>query len=76
MINAPLGLRVVGHMSLAWIWARMAATGVANADSNDPIYAAEIATAHFNLQRLLPETHGVTVVIIGGWLRLDYRASN
>jgi hypothetical protein len=49
-------LRLVGHLALAWTWARMAQVAFKNAESSDPIYASKIATARFYYQRLLPQT--------------------
>jgi hypothetical protein len=49
-------LRLVGHLALAWTWARMAEVAFRHAESTDPIYASKIATARFYFQRLLPET--------------------
>ena len=49
-------LRLVGHLALAWIWARMAEVAIKHSESTDPIYASKIATARFYYQRLLPQT--------------------
>jgi hypothetical protein len=49
-------LRLVGHLALAWSWARMAEVAFKNIGSTDPIYASKIATARFYFQRLLPQT--------------------
>lgn len=49
-------LRLVGHLALAWTWARMAEVAFGHAESTDPIYASKIATARFYYQRLLPQT--------------------
>jgi len=49
-------LRLVGHLALAWSWARMAEVAFRNTGSGDPIYASKIATARFYFQRLLPQT--------------------
>ncbi|HEX9719931.1 MAG TPA: acyl-CoA dehydrogenase C-terminal domain-containing protein [Ramlibacter sp.] len=54
-------LRLMGHLSLAWMWARMAAIGQAHSGDSDPIYAAKVATAQFYFQKLLPEIHGLSV---------------
>ncbi len=59
-------LRLVGHVSLAWMWARMAAIGLANQESEDKIYASKVATARFYFQRLLPEVHGLVLAISAG----------
>jgi alkylation response protein AidB-like acyl-CoA dehydrogenase len=49
-------LRLVGHLALAWSWARMAEVAFKHPESTDPIYASKIATARFYFQRLLPQT--------------------
>ena len=51
-------LRVIGHLVMAYFWARMAKIALARvgeADA-DPIYASKLATARFYFARLLPET--------------------
>jgi len=59
-------LRLVGHLALAWSWARMAEVALRNADSTDPIYASKIATARFYFQRLLPQTAALSREIRAG----------
>ena len=59
-------LRMVGHVSLAWMWARMAAVGLAHKGSSDVIYASKLATARFYYQRLLPEIHALSIAISAG----------
>ena len=49
-------LRIVGHLVLAYFWARMARVALDRQDSGDPFYAAKLATARFYFARLLPET--------------------
>jgi len=53
-------LRVVGHLVLAYFWARMALVALsrceADGDKVEPFYPAKLATARFYFQRLLPET--------------------
>jgi hypothetical protein len=49
-------LRVVGHLVLAYFWARMAKIALAKQDSGDPFYTAKLATARFYFAKLLPET--------------------
>jgi len=57
-------LRLMGHLSLAWMWARMAVIGQANAGSADPIYAAKVATARFYFRKLLPETQALATMLL------------
>jgi hypothetical protein len=52
-------LRVLGHLAFAYFWARMARLALSRASSEDPIYAAKLATARFYFQRLLPEVDGL-----------------
>ncbi|CAN7671705.1 acyl-CoA dehydrogenase C-terminal domain-containing protein [Variovorax paradoxus] len=59
-------LRLVGHLALAWTWARMAEVAFRNAGSSDPIYASKIATARFYFQRLLPQAAGLCQEIRAG----------
>uniref|UniRef100_C5CZH9 3-methylmercaptopropionyl-CoA dehydrogenase n=1 Tax=Variovorax paradoxus (strain S110) TaxID=543728 RepID=C5CZH9_VARPS len=59
-------LRLVGHLALAWTWARMTEVAFKNIDSTDPIYASKIATARFYFQRLLPQAAGLCQEIRAG----------
>jgi hypothetical protein len=52
-------LRVVGHLSFAYFWARMAKIALAKQDSGDPFYTAKLHTARFYFAKLLPETAGL-----------------
>jgi len=57
-------LRVVGHLLLAWMWARMAvAAQKALVASDDGFYTAKLDTARFYFRRLLPEAHARCVEI-------------
>ena len=47
-------LRLLGHLTYAWLWARMA--GIAHGHAGDAFYDAKLATARFYYARLLPET--------------------
>jgi hypothetical protein len=49
-------LRVIGHLSFAYFWARMAKIALLKQDSGDPFYTAKLATARFYFAKLLPET--------------------
>jgi len=49
-------LRVVGHLTFAYMFARMAKIALAKKDSGDPFYTAKLATARFYFAKLLPET--------------------
>jgi alkylation response protein AidB-like acyl-CoA dehydrogenase len=53
-------LRVIGHLCLAYFWARMARIALTrvreDGDKVDPFYTAKLTVARFYFQRLLPET--------------------
>ncbi len=60
-------LRLLGHLALGWMWARMAAIALQRgAASEEAIYASKLATARFYYQRLLPETRGLSAIIQAG----------
>ncbi len=52
-------LRVLGHLTFAYFWARMAKIALQKLDSGDPFYKAKLATARFYFAKLLPETAGL-----------------
>ena len=49
-------LRIVGHLSFAYFWARMAKVALAKQGSGDLFYTAKLSTARFYFAKLLPET--------------------
>ena len=49
-------LRVVGHLTFAYFFARMARIALDKKDSGDPFYTAKLHTARFYFAKLLPET--------------------
>lgn len=49
-------LRVVGHLTYAYLFACMAKIALAKQDSGDKFYKAKLATARFYFAKLLPET--------------------
>jgi hypothetical protein len=49
-------LRIIGHLVLAYFWARMARLALDHGDSDDPLYKAKLATARFYFAKLFPET--------------------
>lgn len=53
--SATAYLRLIGHLALAWMWARAAVVSQARVASGDPICAAKISTARFYFRRLLPQ---------------------
>ncbi len=61
-------LRLVGHLLLAWMWARMAALSIDRIarDGGEPIHAAKLATARFYVERLLPEVQARCAEIRAG----------
>ena len=48
-------LRIVGHLVLSYLWARMARVALDRGES-DPFYRAKLATARFYFAKLQPET--------------------
>jgi alkylation response protein AidB-like acyl-CoA dehydrogenase len=63
--SAPY-LRLIGHLSYAWMWARMAAIAIEKQDSKDDFYNAKLATARFYYAKLLPETLSLIANIKSG----------
>ena len=49
-------LRVVGHLTFAYMFARMAKIALAKQDSGDSFYTGKLHTARFYFAKLLPET--------------------
>lgn len=47
--------RVIGHLLLAYLWARMAAASLARTQSQDDFYATKLATARYYFARMIPE---------------------
>ncbi|MBV8047282.1 MAG: acyl-CoA dehydrogenase C-terminal domain-containing protein [Paludibacterium sp.] len=56
-------LRLIGHLTYAWLWARMAAVSFAH---DDDFHKAKIATARFYFAKLLPETQGLLAQLKSG----------
>ena len=52
-------LRVAGHLTFAYFFARMAKVALEKQGSGDPFYTAKLATARFYFAKLLPETAGL-----------------
>ncbi|HET9208092.1 MAG TPA: acyl-CoA dehydrogenase C-terminal domain-containing protein [Burkholderiaceae bacterium] len=52
-------LRVLGHLTFAYFWARMAKVALQKKGDGDPFYTAKLATARFYFAKLLPETAGL-----------------
>ncbi|HYJ97188.1 MAG TPA: acyl-CoA dehydrogenase C-terminal domain-containing protein, partial [Burkholderiaceae bacterium] len=52
-------LRVLGHLTFAYFWARMAKVALQKNGEGDPFYTAKLATARFYFAKLLPETAGL-----------------
>ena len=49
-------LRLIGHLTYAWLWAQMARVALDAPGGGDAFHAAKIATARFYFAKLLPET--------------------
>jgi len=60
-------LRLFGLTALAYVWARMAELALDKAEQ-DPtgFYRAKLTTARFFMERLLPQTAGLTAAIMAG----------
>ncbi len=60
-------LRLVGHLTYAWLWARMAEVAYAKLETgSDAFYQAKITTARFYYAKLLPEVEALKVSIKSG----------
>lgn len=59
-------LRLMGHLLLAWLWARMAAVAMRQGGSTDGIYLTKISTARYYYRRLMPETRALVEIISAG----------
>lgn len=58
-------LHLVGYVSYAYLWLRMALVAQA-AGSSDPFYVAKVKTARFYFAKLLPRIHGLAGVLQTG----------
>ena len=62
-------LRLIGHLSYAWLWARMAAISmdaIERKSTDHDFYHAKLLTARFYYAKLLPETLSLVAVIKSG----------
>ncbi|MEN7431499.1 acyl-CoA dehydrogenase C-terminal domain-containing protein [Chromobacterium sp. TRC.1.1.SA] len=60
-------LRLIGHLTYAWLWARMAEVSFAKlGQGDDAFYNAKIATARFYYAKLLPEAEALKASIKAG----------
>ena len=61
-------LRLIGHLTYAWLWARTAKVVSAQlaVHNGDPFYQAKLLTARFYYAKLLPEVHTLTASIRAG----------
>ena len=57
-------LRLIGHLTYAWLWARMATLALPK--SADDFYRAKLATARFYFAKLLPETQSLLAQLKNG----------
>jgi hypothetical protein len=48
-------LRVIGHLTFAYLWARMARIALERTGSTDRFYEAKLITARFYFEKMLPE---------------------
>ncbi|BAK77726.1 acyl-CoA dehydrogenase [Pseudogulbenkiania sp. NH8B] len=60
-------LRLIGHLTYAWMWARMAEVAYAKlGQGEDDFYQAKITTARFYYAKLLPEVEALKATIKNG----------
>ena len=59
-------LRLIGHLSYAWMWARMAAIALEKKSVDHDFYHAKLMTARFYYTKLLPESLSLVAVIKSG----------
>jgi hypothetical protein len=59
-------LRLIGHLVLAWSWARIARAAQAHENSGDSWYALKLETAQFYFSQLAPETLALEQAIQAG----------
>ncbi|RKQ55487.1 acyl-CoA dehydrogenase/hypothetical protein [Vogesella indigofera] len=60
-------LRLLGHLTYGWLWARMAEVAYAKLETGgDDFYKAKIATARFYFAKLLPEVEALKATIKSG----------
>ncbi len=59
-------LRVVGHLVLSYLWARMARIALDKQNSGDDFYKAKLITARFYFAKLQPETASLIRVARSG----------
>ena len=58
-------LYLVGYVTYAYLWLRMAIVAAAS-DSTDTFYAAKVKTARFYFAKILPRIHGLTGALEAG----------
>jgi len=58
-------LRLIGHLTYGWLWARMAALALEHAGDDD-FYRAKLATARFYFAKLFPETQALLAQLHSG----------
>jgi alkylation response protein AidB-like acyl-CoA dehydrogenase len=56
-------LRLIGHLTYAWLWARMAAVSLGQ---DDDFHQGKVATARFYFAKLLPETQSLLAQLKSG----------
>ncbi|MBN3005442.1 acyl-CoA dehydrogenase C-terminal domain-containing protein [Chromobacterium alkanivorans] len=60
-------LRLIGHLSYAWLWARMAEVAHAKlGGGEDAFYQAKILTGRFYMSKLFPEVHSLLAKLKAG----------
>ncbi|KMN76623.1 acyl-CoA dehydrogenase [Chromobacterium sp. LK11] len=60
-------LRLIGHLSYAWLWARMAEVAHSKlGGGEDAFYQAKILTGRFYMSKLFPEVHSLLAKLKAG----------
>ena len=59
-------LELFGYTALAYMWAKMAKTAMAKADSGDPFYDTKLKTGRYFVARMLPETETLLAKVKAG----------
>jgi len=59
-------LHLVGYVTYAWLWSKMATAAVAHASEDPDFHQAKRATGEFFFRRLLPRISGLSACLRGG----------
>ena len=67
-------LKLFALVALAFLWAQMAKVALSNKDTDEEgFYQAKIATAHFFMERVLPQTGSLfSAIMVGGKTMMEF----